>query len=87
MTETKVNKRHLNPAEYVILIFGGVRPLARRLDIDPSTISYWRTRKPRGGLNVGEIPRWHWIKIIQIAQEEKKPITEKDLLRGRDIAA
>lgn len=79
-------KRHLTPAEYVTLIFGGVRPLAAKLDIHYSTVSYWKLRKARGAMKRGEIPRWHWGAILALAKKEKKPITEKDLLHGRDLA-
>tara|TARA_R110002110_G_scaffold115798_1_gene286979 strand:+ start:62 stop:349 length:288 start_codon:yes stop_codon:yes gene_type:complete len=85
MTEIEPKTKHLNPAEYVILVFGGVRPLARRLEIDPSTVSYWRSRKVKGGLGVGEIPRWRWAAILEIAKAERRPVKEKDLLHGRDM--
>lgn len=69
----------LNPVEYTIKQFGGVRALARALGIDPSTISKWR--KPRGG--VYYIPSKFFGHIMRRAQKQKLDITIEDLVHGR----
>ncbi len=79
-------KRHLTPAEYVTLIFGGVRARAANLDNNKSPGCYWKLRQARGARNRGEVPPGQWGGHLGLAKKEKKPITEKDLLHGRDLA-
>jgi len=59
------------PAEVVIGEFG-IRPLARQLNIEPSTILRWRES--------GIVPAKHHVKLIQISGDE---ITAEDLVFGR----
>lgn len=54
--------------EVLIEKFGGVRPMARKLDVEPPTISYWRkTRK---------IPRWREHEIREAAKRYQIDIAE-----------
>ncbi len=62
------------PAELVIEQFG-IRPLARMLGIEPSTVLRWRELK--GGF----VPSQHHVKLIQMSGDE---ITAEDLVFGRD---
>lgn len=69
----------LKPAEYVVLIFGGVRILGRAIGRQPSAISQWFTR---GG---GQIPKGAMIPIITAALRLNLDISTNDLLFGRTI--
>jgi hypothetical protein len=60
------------PAEVVIKELG-VRPLARSLDIAPSTVLKWRERN-------GLVPALYHRKIIQLSLGR---ITPNDLVNGR----
>jgi hypothetical protein len=63
-----------NPAETVIKMFGGVRPLARALGMNSATPCGWRDR--------GRIPRWHHDRILAIARRLGLPL-ERDQLGAR----
>jgi hypothetical protein len=65
-------KKVKTPADTVIDVLG-VRPLARSLEIAPSTISRWR----EGG---GNVPSKYHIRIIDLA---KGDISTDDLVYGR----
>lgn len=69
----------LNPVEYAIKEFGGVRSLARALGIEPSIISKWR--KPRSGSYY--IPSKYLIHIIRKAKKLELDVTLEDLVHGR----
>ena len=56
----------------VIAAFGGMRPLARLLKCDPSTVWLWAHRS-------GLIPRWHHQSILDLAQQNGIALTEDDL--------
>jgi len=45
----------LNPAEYVIYKFGGVRATARAIGCYPSVVSRWRKPERKGLLDVSDI--------------------------------
>ena len=68
----------LNPAAKVISLFGGVRPLARALDLNPSAVSRWAQPTVKKGTN-GAIPQRHWAAILQHAAAEKVKLTVNDL--------
>jgi len=70
----------LNPAEYVIYKFGGVRATARALDKTPSTISKWQHN------NNGKIPTSNMLKILMKAEELNLDINADDLVHGREIS-
>lgn len=65
----------LTPAEVVIADFG-IRPLARDLDIDPTTVVRWRKRT--GGL----VPSDYHIDLLKLAKKRGKPLSETELIRG-----
>lgn len=60
-----------NPAENVIALFGGVRPLSRELRINASTVSRWRAAK--------SVPQKHWKTILMLAKKRNKSLTIHDL--------
>lgn len=74
----------LNPAKYVIKVFGGVRVTAKLLDRDPGSISRWQTPKTRGGYG-GRIPNSSRLPILKIARQNNLPITSEDLDFGRHV--
>lgn len=75
---------HLNPAEYVIFIFGGVRATARQLGRSPGTVSLWMKAiedKGRGGY----VPFAAQRIILQIALEQGLDIKPNDFHYGREV--
>ncbi len=82
----------LTPADLVIQRFGGLRPAARALDIETSTIMRWRKRSARKAkakrltspTPPGTIPsRWH-PQILAAALKARVPMTPLELLYGGD---
>lgn len=70
---------HLNPAEYVVMVFGGVRATARILGYaSPSTICLW---KARGGF----IPSQARRRILDIAKSQMLDINSEYLDYGRTV--
>jgi hypothetical protein len=61
----------MNPAETVIQEMG-IRPLAKELDIAPSTVIRWRER--------GKVPSKYHVQIIDLSMGKIKPA---DLVYGR----
>lgn len=74
---------HLNPAEYVIHILGGVRPAARSIGRNPGAISRWRTATRYGC--IGSVPSSAHRKILALARARRLDITPNDLSYGRRI--
>ena len=74
----------LNPADYVIHVFGGIRPMARHINRTASSISAWRTGIRRND-NKGEIPSQAMVEIMKAAKKLRLDITEKDLIYGREV--
>jgi hypothetical protein len=74
----------LNPAEYVVYVFGGVRKMSRMIGRAPASISAWNRPRTKKGCG-GRIPMEAQYIILQIADRFKLPITPEDLLRGRYI--
>jgi hypothetical protein len=74
----------MNPVEYVIHQFGGVRKLARSIDRSPSSVSIWRTGLRRN-TNDGNIPSRAMADIMKAAKKLGLDITERDLIYGRTI--
>lgn len=60
------------PADVVIERFG-IRPLARELGINPSTISRWRES--------GFVPAVHHVRLIEMSDNR---LTASDLVFGRE---
>lgn len=70
---------YLSPAKLVILLFGGVRPLARLLDKAQSSVSKWQNTDDGG------VPRKCHLKLLQIAKERGVELTPDDLVFGRTL--
>jgi hypothetical protein len=77
---------NVTPAEYVIRLFGGIRPLARYLDVEPSTVWRWRVPSDRGGAD-GRIPRDTQPRLLDLAKARGLDLKAEDLIRGREVAA
>lgn len=75
----------MNPAELVISRFGGVRPLARLLGLDHSSISRWTKKKPRG--LGGLIPSRLHGPLLDLAATQKVALTAEELIRGNGAEA
>ena len=71
-------KHFMNPAAHIVEQMGGCRPLAKALEINPSTISRWMTSSVKKGTD-GRIPQKYWGPIIIAAQNLGKTITPQDL--------
>lgn len=77
-------QQRMNPAEYVIHVFGGVRATARALDRYPATISKWQNYKNKNG-ELGQIPSSAQRDILDVAKRDGLPITPEDLIYGRVV--
>ncbi len=60
------------PAQVAIDAFGGVRPLARLLNLAPSTVSRWHL-----------IPAGYQAYILDEAVKRGLDVTAEDIVRGR----
>lgn len=73
-----------SPAEYVIHIFGGVRPLARLIDRHPSSVAAWkRSSENRGG--GGFVPVRLHADLLKLAAKKKLDLTSDHLIYGGKI--
>lgn len=77
-TETK-DPTPDTPADKCIEAFGGIRPLARALERNPSSIVRWRKPKDEGGSN-GAVPSGLQGRILAMAQERGLSLTAEDLI-------
>ena len=68
-------RKRQTPAEVVIGLFG-IRPLARELDIDPTTVVRWRQRS-------GLVPSAYHRPLLTLAPKLGVVLTENDLIHGR----
>lgn len=71
----------MSPADIVIARFDGVRPLARLLGKDPSTIHRWRMPAAKGGLD-GRVPSAVQARLMGIAKERGVVLTAEELING-----
>lgn len=55
----------MTPAALIIQKFGGVRPTARALSINPSTVCRWGKSRDDGGTG-GLIPQKHFKQILRL---------------------
>lgn len=69
-------RKKKTPAEVVIDEFG-IRPLARELDTDPTTVIRWRNSD--GGL----VPSRYHVPLLELARKQGRSLTETDLIHGR----
>lgn len=76
--------RHLNPAQYVIKIFGGVKATARAVGRTPGAIIFWKHPKSKGGRG-GNVPTIAQRIILKIALRDGLDITPQDLAYGRTV--
>lgn len=67
-------KKKPSPAEFVLSVLGGVRPVARALGLHASTVSRWK----RGD---GHVPQKHWPDLMAIAKKQKVKLSV-DVLSG-----
>ena len=75
----------MSPAEYVIALFGGVRPLSRIINKSPSAISMWRKNRRIHSNGKGCIPSSSHLVILKEAKKYKLDITPDDLIYGRKV--
>ena len=68
-----------NPASRAIHAFGGVRALARALNIESSTVSRWQRRRSACGLS-GLIPASHQAELLRIAKLNGINLSAADLI-------
>lgn len=69
----------MNPAKRIIELFGGVRPLARELDTDPSVVCRWALPKERRGQG-GLIPAEYQGRILKLAKRKQLQVSAEDLI-------
>lgn len=67
------------PAEIVITLFGGVRPLARELGRNPSSVVRWRRPKIQGGTG-GAVPSAVQGRVLALAKARGLPLSAEDLI-------
>lgn len=74
----------ITPAETVVAVFGGVRPLARLLGCSPSSVSRWGRRvSVRHGRSMGTIPATLHAPLLMLAKNRGIHLTATDLVLGR----
>lgn len=76
----------MTPADIVISRFGGVRPLARLLGKDPSTIHRWKQPADKGGLD-GRVPSAVQVRLLALAREQGVVLTPTDLVLGSNCVS
>lgn len=74
----------MNPAQYIIFFFGGVRATARAVGCTPSAVSKWTKPKSEHGSG-GQIPAGSREIIIALAKAHRLDITANDLVYGRKV--
>jgi hypothetical protein len=65
------------PADLVIDLFDGIRPLARLLQKNPSTIWAWQQKRK------GLIPSKHHRRLLKLARKHGVTLSATDLVMGR----
>jgi hypothetical protein len=71
-----MNNALIPPSTLVVCAFGGVRPIARLLNCEPSTVSRWS--------KTGRVPSY-WQKIIlELAWSKNIDLTAHDVIFGRE---
>lgn len=76
----------MTPADIVITRFGGVRPLARLLGKDPSTIHRWKMPASKGGLN-GRVPSSVQLPLLELARQRGIALTADELINGDNFVS
>lgn len=75
----------MTPAELVIQKFEGVRPLARALKIDHSSVARWPMPKLKRGSD-GNIPSKYHARIMRLAEERGIDLSASELVFGTNIS-
>jgi len=75
---------HLNSAEYVIKVFGGVRKAGIAIGRSASAVSKWNKPNSEKGSD-GRIPSIAQLAILKVAKRRGLDITPEDLIFGREI--
>jgi len=70
---------YLTPSKLVILLFGGVRPLARLLNKTQSSVSKWQKSDD------GDVPGKCHRQILDLAKKRGVDLSAEDLVFGRVI--
>lgn len=78
-------RKHYTPAAWCILQFQGVRPLARAIGRDPSTVQRWPLPAAAKGRD-GRVPDDYHVTILEQAKARELDITPDDLIHGRRAA-
>lgn len=73
----------MTPAEVVIKEFGGIRELARALEIHPSSVWQWKQPRNSGRGRDGLIPSDFHETILNLAKLRQVTVTPTDLVLGR----
>jgi hypothetical protein len=71
-----------SPADIVIERFGGVRPLARLLELNHSSVARWpapKTKRGSGGL----VPSQYHRRLLDLARERGIELSASELIFGR----
>lgn len=72
--------KKLTPAEVVIREFG-IRPLARDIGVDPTTIVRWRNSDD------GLVPAQYHVTLLDLAKRQQKRLAPEELIYGRTARA
>lgn len=75
---------HLNPAEYVVYVFKGVRKAGLALGRSAAAVSKWNKSKKNKGSG-GRIPSVAQLSILKVAKKRGLDITPEDLVIGREV--
>lgn len=75
---------HLNPAEYVVRVFGGVRKSGEAIGRSAAAVSKWNKSKKNKGSG-GRIPSVAQLAILKVAKRRGLDITPQDLIFGREV--
>lgn len=71
-------KIKLNSAQFLVWDFGGVRALARSLNVNPGIVSRW--------VKKGTIPSKYYSFLIEVSEKDPKKFTnEYTLIHGADL--
>lgn len=84
----KTSKRNgyqtYNPAEWVILQFGGIRATARAVGRSACAVWTWQAPAKKGG-RAGDIPGRAFREILHAAVRHGVDVTVDDLMQGRRV--
>lgn len=84
MKKRPSTRKLLTPAEWVVRVFGGIRPAARALGKTPQAIGFWLRPKSRKGTD-GRVPSKAQQGVLRVAKRLHLDVTEADLINGRVI--